>query len=404
MHNDDMQLQLSIEYETRCKSYELRVRGQLNTIKELETKLHEATKLNEFKDKQIETLTNKLKNYEINKNKVSTRTSCDCGGRPSELTAERLKNEQLQTKLEAEQFRRKGVEERSRALRDYLDKAKGQCCLLELQKQQLQDVEAELNAKLSRCRKEYKELATAHALQRPYAEQQHEQLHQYQQQLQQQQTAFERAEEAIRKERATVTTLQAQLQAAYCEVKATLERSRQQAQEVGVQREQISQLTEQTKSLRRRLAQQPAARTSLEQAVDRSIAPLDLTTPPSPPPPVTRTAARGRYSYRLRDDGQDRAASDSELHSGGRESDLGGGYTVGGYWRGRVAKPDPEGRKAVSRVPPSLQDSPPESSPPPEEKRTKLHNNNFDRLQRMYERVVGGAAARWRSSMDSDSD
>jgi uncharacterized coiled-coil protein SlyX len=123
--------EMEVEAEARVKGLRLRLSGQLNTIRSLETQLAESGELLGARNKQLAQAHARLKALEpvaAAASKATIPLGKESAGRvrAAEETAERFKKQadQLQSRLLEEQGRRQRAEEKCRVLKDYAEKSK----------------------------------------------------------------------------------------------------------------------------------------------------------------------------------------------------------------------------------------------------------------------------------------
>jgi uncharacterized coiled-coil protein SlyX len=148
-----------ISSETKVKSLELRINGQLKTIRNLETQVSELEQTLKDRNQQIFTLNAKVRNlsgsahgnYEVRGTNKFATVAAKSDKQQSHI-------ELLELRLGDEQSRRQRAEERCKTLRDYLEATKTRTLELERKDLDLQKTIHDLQQRLIKYRKDCREL------------------------------------------------------------------------------------------------------------------------------------------------------------------------------------------------------------------------------------------------------
>lgn len=126
----------NIESDCKIKSLELRLKGQIQTIKTLETQLQESINILRIKDRECQTLQSKVdslekkfQHFQLQNVVSSSSTNIESMSSLLKHTEERLKRskqqiESFKVKANEEQSKRIRVEERIKVYKDYVEKTK----------------------------------------------------------------------------------------------------------------------------------------------------------------------------------------------------------------------------------------------------------------------------------------
>ena len=146
--------------ETKVKSLELRLLGQLKTIRSLEKRNSELEQALQEKDQILISTSARLKANEqpVESGKVFT------GKAVSSVAVAKIDKlnsqlEFLQVRIGDEQSRRQRAEDRCKALRDYLESSKAKCIELEKKELEWQQSSHDMHSRIMKYRKECKELS-----------------------------------------------------------------------------------------------------------------------------------------------------------------------------------------------------------------------------------------------------
>jgi hypothetical protein len=152
-----------IENDSKVKSLQLRIKGQLQCIKSLELQLQNATELLSLRNKQIGQFQAKLKSLsEIYGQQQSLsfqqQQKIYEDSRFQDIIDQYKKQlEIVQNKLQDEISKRHRSEERWKMLKEYAEKSKTRCSELEIHNAELKGLNAELTSKMDKYRKSYRE-------------------------------------------------------------------------------------------------------------------------------------------------------------------------------------------------------------------------------------------------------
>jgi hypothetical protein len=152
-----------IENDSKVKSLQLRIKGQLQCIKSLELQLQNATELLSLRNKQIGQFQAKLKSLsEIYSQQQSLsfqqQQKIYEDSRFQDIIDQYKKQlEIVQIKLQDEISKRHRSEERWKMLKEYAEKSKNRCSELEIHNAELKGLNAELTSKMDKYRKSYRE-------------------------------------------------------------------------------------------------------------------------------------------------------------------------------------------------------------------------------------------------------
>jgi hypothetical protein len=152
-----------IENDSKVKSLQLRIKGQLQCIKSLELQLQNATELLSLRNKQIGQFQAKLKSLsEIYSQQQSLsfqqQQKIYEDSRFQDIIDQYKKQlEIVQNKLQDEISKRHRSEERWKMLKEYAEKSKNRCSELEIHNAELKGLNAELTSKMDKYRKSYRE-------------------------------------------------------------------------------------------------------------------------------------------------------------------------------------------------------------------------------------------------------